>query len=174
MFQFAKFFCLLLGVLTLNAACLRRVDSTPLTKYTPIFIKKSILVSSIKLNAPTVINEIAKIYISGNYIYISEKYKGVHVIDNSNPSNPVKKAFLTIPGCVDIAVKNDALYADNTVDLICIDLIALQNGHLNIVKRLSDVFPELAPPDGGRIPTKFNKLNRPENSIIAGWRLENE
>ena len=58
----------------------------------------------------------------GNYIFLNEVNKGVHIIDNSNPAKPSIKAFINIPGNVDIAVKGSTLYADLFADLVVVDI----------------------------------------------------
>ena len=54
--------------------------------------------------------------------YINDKYKGIHVIDNKNPENPVKIAFIKIAGNVDISVKDNYLYADSLKDLLVFNI----------------------------------------------------
>jgi len=66
--------------------------------------------------------------------------KGVHIINNSNPSNPVVKAFINIPGNVDIAVKGNTLYADMYSDLVSIDIT--DPLHAKLLKNVANVFPE--------------------------------
>ncbi|HLO45877.1 MAG TPA: hypothetical protein VK175_16170 [Leadbetterella sp.] len=63
-----------------------------------------------------------KIYAYNNYLIISEVKKGLHIIDNSNPSSPVKLAFLKIPGVIDMAVRDNILYADSYMDLVALDI----------------------------------------------------
>lgn len=140
------------------------------TAYTPIFVSKSALKNSVKLQAATNISEAAKIYYKDQFIFISEHFKGVHIIDNANPSKPINKAFISVLGCVDMAIKNDVLYIDNAIDLVAIDLNEIKNGNLKILKRIENVFPEVAPPDAGEIPNKFNEKNRPEGTVIVGWK----
>lgn len=55
-------------------------------------------------------------------MYINERFEGIHVIDNRDPSSPQNVAFLDIPGNIDLAVNGDALYADSYVDLVTIDI----------------------------------------------------
>jgi hypothetical protein len=102
-------------------------------------------------------------------IYLNEKYKGIHVIDNSNPASPEKIAFINIPGCIDIAIKNNNLLADNAIDLVSIDLSGGMQA-LKVSKRVRNVFPESTPPDLDYIPAVFNHSNRPENTIIVAWK----
>ena len=59
-----------------------------------------------------------KIYFKDNYIFINEVSKGIHIIDNANPSNPENVGFINIPGNVDIAIKENILYADSYIDVL--------------------------------------------------------
>jgi hypothetical protein len=63
-----------------------------------------------------------KIYAYDNYLIINEVKKGLHIIDNSNPSSPVKLSFLKIPGVIDMAVRDNVLYADSYTDLVALDI----------------------------------------------------
>ena len=86
---------------------------------------------------------VGKIYFYQDYILVNEKYEGIHIIDNSDPSNPQSTNFICIPGNIDIAVKDDILYADSYTDLIAIDISDI--GNIQIVKRFEDVFPWVLP-----------------------------
>ncbi len=140
------------------------------SKYTPILMTRTELESSIKFLAARDFNSLAKVYVKGDTIYVTQKYAGVHVINNSNPQSPQKLGFISIPGCVDIAVKGKILYADNAVDLISIDISNLNQ--LIVKERIKNIFPEITPPDNSFIPSKFEEGNRPANTIIIGWELK--
>ncbi len=73
-----------------------------------------------------------KIYVKDNYLFINEVKKGIHVIDNSNPSSPRAISFIPILGNVDIAVKGNILYADSYTDFIALDI-----SNPNAVKEVS-------------------------------------
>jgi hypothetical protein len=88
----------------------------------PVYKEKTEVYANIKSNAPATIKSPGKLFIIGNYIFLNEINKGVHVIDNSNPSAPVVKAFIDIPGNLDIAVKGNTLYADLYSDLVVVDI----------------------------------------------------
>lgn len=77
-----------------------------------------------------------KIYKMGNMLLISESLKGVHVVDNSNPQMPVNKQFISIPGNVDIAMRNNVLFADSYTDVLAIDI-----DKQNLLSRTQDVIP---------------------------------
>lgn len=63
-----------------------------------------------------------KLYVKDQYLFIVELKKGIHVFDNSNPASPRAISFLTIPGTVDLAVRDNILYADSFIDLVSIDI----------------------------------------------------
>ncbi len=63
-----------------------------------------------------------KLFVYGDYIFVNELRKGIHIIDNSVQENPTSIAFIDIPGNVDIAVKDNILYADNYIDLVYFDI----------------------------------------------------
>ncbi|MCF2445152.1 hypothetical protein L0657_14385 [Dyadobacter sp. CY345] len=63
-----------------------------------------------------------KIYVKDNCLYINEIKEGIHVIDNSDPSNPKQLSFINIPGNGDIAIRGNILYADSYSDLVSIDV----------------------------------------------------
>jgi hypothetical protein len=139
------------------------------TDYEPVLLSRESLEKSIQLLPERKITSPAKIYYKDNYIFISEKYKGVHVVNNTDPKNPDNEAFISVPGCVDMAIKENALYVDNAVDLAVIDLSDIKNSNIKITKRVRDAFPELATPDGYEVPVKFSKEERPKGAIIVEW-----
>ena len=89
---------------------------------TPVYKSKSDIFNSINGAANTAIEHAGKIYTKDNFIYLNEVNKGIHIIDNSNPSSPVQVAFLSIPGNLDIAIKGNILYADMYTDLLALDI----------------------------------------------------
>jgi len=138
------------------------------TQYEAIIMKTSDLPKSINSVAATELTNPGKIYNYGNYILINEKYKGVHIFDNSDPSNPANIGFITVPGCLDMAVKDDILYVDNSTDLVAIDI--KQFPTISVTNRVQKMFPEPTPPDLKYIPAKYSTYNRPENTVIVEWK----
>ena len=70
----------------------------------------------------TPVSQTGQIYVKGSYIYLNDPNKGIHIIDNSDPSNPVQTAFLNIPGNLNIGIRNNILYADMYADVLSIDI----------------------------------------------------
>jgi len=107
--------------------------------FEPLYKTTEQVRASIKSDAAAEIKTPGKLFIKGTYIFLNEVNKGVHIIDNSNPSAPVNKAFINIPGNIDIAVKGNILYADLYTDLLAIDI----SDPMNVVtkKIVDNVFP---------------------------------
>ncbi len=110
------------------------------TWFEPLYKTTEQVRANIKSNPPRDIKEPGKIVIQGKYIFLNEVDRGIHIIDNSNPSSPRNIAFVDIPGNVDIASKGNILYADFFTDLVTLDI----SNPLNVVKKniTNGVFPE--------------------------------
>jgi len=137
------------------------------TSYTPLFMSRTQLESSIASVPAQKLIEPGKMVVFNNYIFLNEKYKGIHVIDNTDPSNPQKISFIRVPGCIDMAIKNNLLMVDNAVDLVVIDISNVTE--VWVASRLLNTFPELTPPDLGYLPTNYLPSNRKADLIIVGW-----
>lgn len=141
------------------------------SEYKPVLMKRSVLINSVKFVESQPLKNPGKIYVKDNLLFINEKHKGIHVYNNANPSSPQKIGFIQVPGIVDIAMKEDVIYADNATDLVAID-ISGGLSTLQVVKRIENVFPELPPPDGRSIPVKYSLENRPDNTVVIEWILD--
>ncbi|TMI94706.1 MAG: hypothetical protein E6H08_08225 [Bacteroidetes bacterium] len=106
----------------------------------PVYRTKDEVRANIKNNSSREIERPGKIYIRGNYIFLNEIDRGIHIIDNTNRSAPKNIAFIDIPGNLDMAVKGNILYADLYTDLVAIDITDPQQV---IVKKFTEnIFPE--------------------------------
>lgn len=103
----------------LNDSCDAVVTYTAFQK---VYVKPSDFRKPITMLPARQLESPGKIYVYQDYLFVNEMRKGVLVIDNSNPSQPQGIGFLDIPGNVDIAVRNNILYADNYVDVVAIDI----------------------------------------------------
>lgn len=95
--------------------------------------------ASVAIESAQSIRQAGKIYTYENYIFVNDKLQGIHIIDNSNPQNPVKIKYLKIPANEDIAIRNNILYADSGVDLVVFDISNMQS--ISLINRAEDVFP---------------------------------
>ncbi|MCX6220512.1 MAG: hypothetical protein NTZ69_05950 [Bacteroidia bacterium] len=88
----------------------------------PVYLSFADLRASVKIISQQDLVNPGKIYTFGNYIFINEVMKGVHVYNNINPATPQYIGFINIPGNLDLAVRNNILYADSYLDLVAIDV----------------------------------------------------
>jgi hypothetical protein len=129
-------FCFLL----LFSSCVKDKTTKTFQITRPVYKLKQEVYDGIGSQAPTPIRSAGKIFLIGNYIFLSEKNKGVHIINNSNPEAPVNQAFIPIPGTEDVVVKGNILLADCFIDLLSIDISDPNN--VKLVHVASNVFPE--------------------------------
>jgi hypothetical protein len=141
-----------------SPSCLKDKLTKTYTVYEPVYRNRAEVLADIKSDVPREIAVPGKIYQYGNYIFLNEVNKGVHIIDNSNPVSPVQKAFINIPGNLDIAVKANILYADLYTDMLAIDIA--DPLHATLLKVLPKIFPERQYANGFVTDT---------NKVIVDW-----
>ncbi len=105
--------------------------------FEPVYLSEEQLRQEIMLENARALKNPGKMYFYQNMIFISEKYEGVHIYNNTDPSAPDKIGFLPIPGNQDISIKNDVLYADALIDILTIDISNIQSPSL--IQRTEDV-----------------------------------
>lgn len=138
--RFLPNWLLILTVVLCFSACQDQVESTYTYETTyPVSIKTSTFREmSVGQTEPRPINKTGKIYIFGDYLFISEPDEGIHVIDNSDPSAPRNLLFLEIPGTADLAINDNILYADSYIDLLSFDVS--NPFKIKLIDREEDVF----------------------------------
>ena len=104
-----------------------------------------------------------KIYFKDQFVYINEYQQGIHVVDLSDPENPTPKAFIEIPGNVDMAIRNNVLFADSYVDLLLIDI---SNPLLpQEINRIEKLFEYVIPPYDEQYP--LDEIDQEKGVIIT-------
>lgn len=135
------FLFLLLG-LGLTSCLEDQCDATWVyTRYDPIWVTKAEMRQPIERTTAREMANPGKIYYYQDVLLVNEYREGIHVIDNSDPANPQFLSFIDIPGNVDMAIRNNVLYADNYVDLVALDISDPRNPAY--LSRTEDVFPSL-------------------------------
>lgn len=132
--------------------------------YVPIYANVSN--SSIGLGAVQATTHAGKIYAYGSYAFQVDQYEGIHVIANANSAGAKKIAFLKVPMCTEIAIKDHHLYTNNVNDLVVFDLSNPANPQL--VKRLDNAFPQLNqehPP----FSNVYFECPDPSKGVVVGW-----
>ena len=106
--------------------------------YRPVYITTASL-QTLALIGPQPLKNPGKIYVKDTYLFINEVGTGFHIVDNTDPANPRKLAFVGIPGNTDMAIKGSTLYANNGPDLLVYSIADLTN--ITLTKRVPNVLP---------------------------------
>ncbi len=133
----------------------------------PQYMSYEELRTSFKVSLEQPLEKPGKIYFMDGYMYINEYQKGIHVVDLSDPENPLIKAFIEIPGNVDISIRNDVLYAESYVDLLLID-VSDPTAPL-LIERIEDLFEYVIPPYDYEYP--LDEIKK-EKGIITGYEIK--
>lgn len=159
---------IMIGSLTLLSSCKDTFTETrTYMAYVPKYMSYEKLRSSVEAQSAAAIETMGKIYIKDQYLFVNEKYEGIHVFDNSDPSHPVNLTFIHIPGNVDLSIKGNFLYADSYIDLVVLDISDIT--HAKEKYRLEDVFPYTIPEVEGNYP--IAPIDQ-KKGVITGWTLE--
>lgn len=138
------------------------------TANSPVYMSYDDLRKAVKTTEATELVNPGKIYFKDGYIFINEEMKGIHIIDNRNPENPQNLRFIEIPGNIDIAVKNNILYADSYIDMIAIDISDISNP--KEVKRVTDIFPYMTPPPTDE-KLRIAAIDK-EKGVVIDWEIK--
>lgn len=138
-----KFIAPLIMLTILAASCKKDQCEQTQTywKYTPRYRQITDIIQDVKTTAPTPLKKTGKIFLTGHYILVNEYMAGIHVIDNSNPSAPQNVAFINIPGNIDMAVKDNILYADCYTALVALNIA--NPASPSVVNTVYDALPPL-------------------------------
>jgi hypothetical protein len=169
-------YCSALLLLTLICfffnSCLKDTTTKRYVYFKPVYKTKEEVRANMKTGPAQDIKSSGKIYVKGNYIFLNEMDKGVHIIDYSNPANPKNIAFIAIPGNEDIAVQGDYLFADEYTDLVTFDISNPLN--IKLVDTDAGAFPErYYSPDADKVIIDWIKVD----TIVKGevdnwWRID--
>ncbi len=132
----------------------------------PHYMSYDELRSSFEVTSERELVKPGKIYFKDQHAYINEYQEGIHVVDLTDPSNPQKLAFIAIPGNVDMAIRNNVLYADSYVDLVLVDIS--NPSQPAEIKRIEDLFEYLIPPYDYNFP--LDEIHE-ENGVITGYEI---
>lgn len=105
----------------------------------PVYMKYEELRKPVVFRQDAPLKTFGKIYVYEQYLFVNSRNAGIYMFDNSDPQQPMLLGFFDIPGNLDMAVKDDVLYADSYVDMVAIDLRG--PGEPKEIARFTDVFP---------------------------------
>ncbi len=122
---------------------------------------------SFSVSGPEPVQQLGKIYYKDSHIFVIEKNKGIHIIDNTNPANPTAIRFINLKSCRDVAIKGNILYADNNTDLLSIDISDFDN--IQLVNRLPDLYPK--PLNYPENYSGYFECVNPARGEVGGWEV---
>ncbi len=127
--------------------------------YTPVYSTSDEIKKAVAYTSPRNLSHLGRIYFKDRYLFVNETSEGIHVIDNTDPTSPLPKGFLKIPGNNDLAIVGDFLYANSYVDLVVFDVS--DKASIHEVKRIEGVFDHV---QSFGYPVAANGM------VLTGWR----
>lgn len=117
-----------------------RVENKQVVTWVPVYISASEY-SQISSQPPTAIVNGGKIALVNNKLFMVEQGQGIHVVNYTNPAQPIKERFIKVPGCYEVSMKNGYLIANNGPDLVSLNISDPDS--VAVVNRLPNVFKSL-------------------------------
>jgi hypothetical protein len=151
------------------SSCQKTEQITEYTGNAPIYMSYETLRQAISNDNEMTLENPGKIFLYNNLILINEFERGIHIYDNGNPASPEHIAFISIPGNVDMAIKNGILYADSYIDLVAIDMRDPRN--VIEIARAKDVLSYTIPTLNLDVNYPVAKIN-PEKGVVIGYEVK--
>jgi hypothetical protein len=136
----------------------------------PVYKTKSEIFNSINASPNTAVEHAGKLYVKDHFIFLNEVNKGIHVIDNRNPSHPVQVAFLSIPGNLDIAIKGNILYADMYADLLALDISDIH--HVKYKTSVANFFTARLYPEINNSSVSYMQPSITNDMVAVDWLVK--
>ena len=134
--------------------------------YEPVYVKPQ-EAQRISVEEPRALGNVDEVLYKDSMLIVLEWFAGIHVFDNSDPSDPVALRFVKVSGMSDASLDGDILYANNLTDLATIDLSDAANPtllkvHENILQMRDALYPP-------QTNTYFECVD-PEKGHVVSWR----
>lgn len=124
-------------------------------------------IGTVKYEEAKTIEQKGGIYFKDNFLFVLDNFKGIHIIDNSDPTAPLNKGYYAITGITGIAINNQYLYVNAYTDLVVIDVSTIENP--SEVGRIENVFDHALPTYDPQYPMAEVDQSK---GIITGWTIE--
>ncbi|PID60479.1 MAG: hypothetical protein CSB44_10355 [Gammaproteobacteria bacterium] len=115
-------------------------DDHALSRYIPVYMSYDELRESVVVTEAEEIDDtIDRVYLYDSWIFLVDTGKGIHVLDNRDPTAPKNTAYVEVPGSTEISIRDGYIFVDSFVDLVTLDA---RNPEAVIeVDREVDIFP---------------------------------
>lgn len=127
--------------------------------------------SFIRTEAPRENVDQGAFFTTDDFFYINERFKGIHVYDNTNPSAPEKVYFWNVPGNSEFTVDGNFLYADNSRHLLTIDIS--DKSDIKYISHIKDVYT--GDNQNNNFPENFTGIFECvdfDKGIVVDWEQE--
>ena len=115
-------------------------ETADVAYFKPIFATVEELTMDISINPPLDYAQSGKVITYGDYVFVNSPNKGIHIVDNTDPGNPINKSFISLPGNIDMAIVDDHIYADMFSALVVLDISNIDEPILLEDYTVEDVF----------------------------------
>ncbi len=133
------------------------------TGYRPVYLEEE-KAAEITSKPGEALVDPGKIYLLEPYIFVNERGRGIHIIDNRDPAKPENISFISIPGNHDMAAKGTWLYADNNADLLTFDISNPRE--VRLVRRTAGAIPVHNYPPHTNV---YFECADPEKGVVVAW-----
>ena len=136
----------------------------------PVYLGYAELRGAVRTVESRPLEDVGRVYVYEDFLFLNARNEGVHVIDNSDPTDPRPVSFIEIPGNTELEIRDGVLFADSYVDLVAIELGGFGTGPQE-VEREEGIFPwdpyQNVPPG-----TFFSREPDPALGVVVGIRGE--
>ncbi len=144
------------------------IDAPLITALAPIYVQLEI--GDLVSEDPRLYGTVGQTEYYGNYLLITEKETGIHIVDNSNLDAPVNIAFLNLPGISSFILKDGFLIASLANHIFTIEIIDTENS------TITSIVDQASPNGIGSYPNmdfdgKFECVDL-SKGIVSGWELK--
>ncbi len=161
-----KKFVFILAIATILVSCKDKVYNKYLAN-SPVYTDFDEFRELPEFKTPQTLSQNGNIYFKDDHLFVIEADKGIHFIDNSNPSAPAMVGFLDVWGCTGMAIRGNYLYVNSFIDMIVMDVSDLYNP--TQVRRLEDVFPFALPVSDGNYPVASIDKTK---GVVTSWEIK--
>jgi hypothetical protein len=111
----------------------------------------------------TTLTSAGKTYVNGNYLFVIDNYRGVHIFNQTDKQNPIRVVFIPVPGALTLSIQGDELYINSFTDFLVINYQKILDGAFDqtYVSRQEDMF--LPPAFTNFVPDEYALKGEPED-----------
>ncbi|MGR6872985.1 hypothetical protein ACU6U9_11895 [Pseudomonas sp. HK3] len=119
-----------LGACFVSMGCYEGCDDDEFTCVEPVTLTWADLRADVipVYSNSTTLTSAGKIYVNGNHLFIIDNYRGVHIFDQTDNQNPIRVAFVPIPGALNLSLQGDSIYVNSFTDFLVINYQKILEG----------------------------------------------